>query len=164
MRFDELALICAVYRVRENIKTLSKDGQVETISSSYWERGEGAVELTRMIAEEMITEVNELYVDAFVRFRKSGNVDDDGNKKLDIIASLASGTKLPRCFYEKRGLGECSDDVDLDRILPGSQGGKYTVANCVLSCSRHNRQRADMSFADFLNSGDLSAAIVGVRG
>jgi hypothetical protein len=164
MKFDELHLYCAIYRVRENIKAMSKSGELESISSSHWERGEGAIHLTRMIAEELIDEVNELYVDAFVRFRKSANVDDEGNKKLDIIASLASGNKLPKCFYEKRGLGECSDDVDLDRILPGSQGGRYTIANCVLSCSRHNRQRGDMGFSEFLNSNESGQYLVGPKG
>jgi len=164
MRFDELQLYCAVYRVRETIKSLSRDGHTESVNSSYWERGDGAIELTRMVSEELVTEVNELFVDAFVKFRKSGNVDDEGNKKLDIIATLASGIKSPRCFYDKRGLGPCSDDVDLDRILPGSQGGKYTVANCVLSCSRHNRQRGDLSFSDFLNSVDLTTKLFNAGG
>jgi hypothetical protein len=151
MRFDDLPLYCAIAKVRDKIKTLSKDGHIEPLGSEYWQRGEGSIELTRMITDELITEANELYVDAFVKYRKGVSVDDEGNKKLDIIASLASGFKTPRCFYHNRGLGDCSEDVDLDRILPGSQGGKYSVANCVLACSRHNRQRGDLNFIEFLN-------------
>ena len=45
---------------------------------------------------------------------------------------------------------DCDQDVDLDRLLPGSQGGLYSMANCVLSCSRHNRQRQDKPIERFL--------------
>jgi CRISPR/Cas system Type II protein with McrA/HNH and RuvC-like nuclease domain len=156
MRFDDLPLYCAVARVRDKIKALSKEGHLKSLSSEYWQRGDGAIELTRMITDELITEANELYVDAFVRYRKGDNVDQEGNKKLDIITALASGVKTPRCFYHNRGIGPCSEDVDLDRILPGSQGGKYSIANCVISCSKHNRQRGDTALVDFLNSGSVS--------
>lgn len=152
MKFDELPLYCAIHRVRERIKYTSECGQGDSVSSSFWERGEGAVELTKMIAEELVTTQNDLYVSAFVRYRKSQNTDSDGQKKLDIIAQLCSDT--PECFYKNRGLGPCSDEVDLDRILPGSKGGEYTVANCVLSCSTHNRQRGDRDFVDYL-AGEL---------
>ena len=141
MRFSELPLYCAIHRVRESIRKMSEEGSSESLSSSYWERGEGAIELTRMISEELVVGPNESYIEAFVRYRKQGNVSQEKLKKLDIIAALYCHSQ--RCFYEGRGLGPCSEEVDLDRIIPGSKGGEYTVPNCIISCSAHNRQRGD---------------------
>lgn len=146
MKFDELPLYCAIAKVRKHITESGERGA----GDSYWEHGKGAIELTRMIVGAMTTTADESLVRAYVKYRKSCGVgDDSGTKKLDIIAELYPHSHV--CFYANRGLGECSEDVDLDRILPGAHGGEYSVANCVISCARHNRQRGDMPLAEFLN-------------
>lgn len=71
-------------------------------------------------------------------FRKLGR--DALHKRL-IVLSHARNMKNACCFYQgKVGTG-CSSEVDLDRVKPGKRGGKYSIDNTVLSCSKHNRQR-----------------------
>ena len=84
-------------------------------------------------------------IHAWVGYRKNG-----GRNDLLIRCAKFHGR---RCFFGARGLGECSDDIDLDRIIPGSRGGEYTVENCFLACSRHNRQRGDRSIEAYLAEG-----------
>ncbi len=58
-----------------------------------------------------------------------------------------------QCFYARRGVGDCSSEVDLDRIIPGNRGGRYTLNNCVIACSFHNRSRGDQSIEEYLEQG-----------
>lgn len=62
-------------------------------------------------------------------------------QKRLIILEHARNMRNPRCFYEGKVSTPCSNEIDLDRVKPGKRGGKYTVDNTVLSCSKHNRQR-----------------------
>ena len=68
--------------------------------------------------------------------------------KLQLIVEVAK-RRGTQCFYAP--LGGCSADVEIDRIRPGSKGGKYTIANCVLACRAHNNARRDRSIEEFLN-------------
>lgn len=106
-------------------------------------------ELTRMIMDELINEADQAFINSFLAFRKNPT-------KNQIIADL-SDAGAESCFYEGRGLGQCSTDVSLDRIIPGSQGGEYSFQNCVLSCSFHNSQRGDQDFSQYINSGGCRA-------
>lgn len=144
MRFDELELNLAVYRVRQRLVT-----EGEQIGAGEWEH-DRSLELCRMIAEELVNEPIKEHLQAWIRYRKSGKAGSDGERKYDIIAQLyENGSRM--CFYYGRGLGHCSEDVDLDRIKPETQGGVYSLANCVLTCSHHNRQRGDRDFAKYIN-------------
>jgi hypothetical protein len=67
--------------------------------------------------------------------------------RLKCEVSLKHGSQ---CFYAHRGVGACSDEVDLDRILPEVRGGEYTVENCVIACSAHNRSRGSTPIEAFL--------------
>ena len=71
------------------------------------------------------------------------------NTKMKIEVAVAHGT---RCFWEGRGKGECSNEVDCGHILPRSQGGALSVENCMIECSRHNRQRGTMSIESYISS------------
>jgi 5-methylcytosine-specific restriction endonuclease McrA len=55
-----------------------------------------------------------------------------------------------RCFYANRGVGPCSDEVELDRIIPEARGGVYSLANCLIACSSHNGRRQDRTIEDYL--------------
>ena len=72
------------------------------------------------------------------QFRKLGQ--DALHKRL-IVLDHARNMNEPCCFYSKKVATECSREVDLDRVKPGKRGGKYSIENTVLSCSKHNRQR-----------------------
>lgn len=91
---------------------------------------------------------------AWDSYGKQSSMQGGDDTKIDIICELAK-FHSPHCFYRNRGRGECSGEVDLDRIFPGSRGGIYTVENCVISCSKHNRQRQDKSIEDFIGKGEL---------
>jgi len=140
-RIDELPLIAAIYRVR---LALMADG--EELRSQEWVY-DRSIELCKMIAEELVTERIDEYLRAFERYGKQSKSNDMGERKSDIIAQLFING-MNGCFYAGRGIGECSEDIDLDRIRAG---GDYTMANCVLSCSYHNRSRSNKDIADYCN-------------
>lgn len=71
-------------------------------------------------------------------FRK---LSKDSLQKRLIVLEHARNMNVACCFYEGKVSTECSCEVDLDRVKPGKRGGKYSVENTVLSCSKHNRQR-----------------------
>lgn len=141
MRFDELKLNAAIYRVRQ---ALEKDGEQLRSDTWYHER---AVELCRAIAEELVTERNPYWLRTFESYGKQNYCDEAKTlRKNDIIAALYQAGQTA-CFYAGRGLGECSEDVDLDRIRAGAE---YSIANCIITCSKHNRSRNNKSLEDFL--------------
>jgi hypothetical protein len=72
------------------------------------------------------------------QFRKLNRVH---RQKRLIILEHARKMTLAECFYKGKVGSECSIEVDLDRVKPGSRGGEYSVSNTVLACSRHNRMR-----------------------
>jgi hypothetical protein len=67
--------------------------------------------------------------------------------KLTCEVAVIHGS---HCFYDNRGVGECSVEVDLDRIVPESRGGRYSIENCLIACSKHNRSRGDQTIESFL--------------
>lgn len=83
-------------------------------------------------------------IDAWMNIRKS----PEGKTAILCEVAVCYGQN---CFYQYRGLGRCSGEIELDRILPGSRDGKYTVSNCVISCSFHNRSRGNLSIENFIN-------------
>lgn len=148
MKFQELDMLCAVYDVRTNMECANEQPGAEEWTTDETKRKE----LTRRILQALGCTVQQILIliDVWIAFRKSSNVN--GKKKLALLVEVARlhGRK---CFYANRGLGECSDEIDLERLIPETRGGQYTVENCVLSCSRHNRMRGDKSLEDMLRLG-----------
>jgi len=143
MTFDDIPLLEAIYDLR---REMEDDGECPG-SDSWTSDEEKRVELTRRLLGKLILNVNQRMIDAWIGFRKAS--DADGRKKSELIVEVARAHGS-RCFYADRGLGECSNDVDLDRIVPGSRGGKYSVENCIISCGRHNRSRGDANIENLL--------------
>jgi hypothetical protein len=143
MTFDELPLYEAVYDVYR---------LVDNPRSDRWLTADSEV-LCRSIQDHL--PIGHPYtmpqmLDAWARFGKSGTVEG-GAKKLELLVTIARlhGRK---CFWADRGLGECTSEITIDRLLTGSRGGQYTQENCVLACSFHNSQRNDRSIEDYLSS------------
>lgn len=144
MTFDEIALYDAVCAIRDEMR----EGD-ENPGSNKWDTTEdGRKELTQRVLSRLITNVDQRIINAWILVRKSESLGD-GINKLELLIDVARmhGAK---CFYGSRGKGDCSEDVHLDRIVPGSRGGQYTAENCVISCGRHNTMRGDMSIEEFL--------------
>jgi hypothetical protein len=151
--FSELPLYQAISRVR---KSILDDGD-KPGAEEWFIDDDKRKEFCRRVITEMI-DVDAAIIKAAMQFRKGTCVD--GFKKIELmllVAELHGGV----CFYASRGLGPCSDDVQLDRIIPGSRGGKYSVSNCVLACGAHNSLRGDLSIEEFFSKSDpfVSAAI-----
>ncbi len=77
------------------------------------------------------------------------NIRKNTKNRLKCDVSIAHGRN---CFYANRGLGECSEEVELDRIVPESRGGRYTLENCLIACAKHNGARGDQSIEVYLAS------------
>lgn len=147
MKFDDFPLMFAVSEVYEEIKAEKQIEELETpgARSDDWLREEARrLELTKRINLKMIQPDEEL-LGAFVKYAKAPKNGCDEKPKLHLMMDVARrhGTT---CFYSFKG--GCSDDVDLDRIIPG---GPYSVANCVIACSYHNRQRGNRDFGEYCN-------------
>jgi len=145
MTFDEIPIYVAMYRVENLIQERISDGEaVPPFGSDSWiVDPERRSEMLSMI--QGFLRHDESLLGNYVRYRKSGD------KKLRLIAQVAilRGTT---CFFENRGLGDCSEEIELDRILPGSRGGEYTVENCQIACRKHNQERGDKSIEQYLSS------------
>lgn len=61
---------------------------------------------------------------------------------------------LGRCFYCGRELNLAVanryDSFTIDRIIPGAEGGRYTLDNSVPACRSCNGYKDDLSFQTFL--------------
>lgn len=80
------------------------------------------------------------------QFRK---LNQEHRKKRLIILEHTRKMTRAECFYKGKVGTECSNEVDLDRVMPGKRGGEYTLRNTVLACSRHNRQRGCKEVAEY---------------
>lgn len=144
MRFEELPLYIAVYEERCNMMANGENPGAE----DWTTKEESRRNLTARVTARLFTNVDQAIVDAWIAARKCQTVAGD-KKKIDLLVEVAL-QHGPKCFYANRGKGACSDDVHLDRIIPGSRGGEYTLANCVLSCGLHNTSRGNKSIEEFL--------------
>ncbi len=84
----------------------------------------------------------------WMSMRKSG---PDGIRLKCEVAMSNGGVFC--CFYAPRNVGPCSQDVSLDRLVPGSRGGEYTVANSVIACAKHNSSRSNQPIEEYLLGG-----------
>jgi hypothetical protein len=78
-----------------------------------------------------------------IALRKS----NDTKVKVDI--ALAHGLS---CYFENRGKGPCSAEVEGGHILQRCKGGPLSVENGQIECWAHNNQRREMSIEDYLKS------------
>jgi hypothetical protein len=85
-----------------------------------------------------------------IRLRKS----TDAKTKVDI--ALTHGTS---CYFENRGKGPCSIDVEAGHILQRCNGGPLSVENGQIECRAHNNQRREMSIEDYMKS-DLTTDVL----
>lgn len=142
LNFEELPLVAAVQNVFLETQNAGSDNWIAT--------AKGRLYITKRVSAELIQHEDQAIINAWMRYRKQNKLADSDKRKLDIITELFVGGQT-QCFYKGRVAGSCSDEVDLDRIKPGSRGGQYTMSNCVIACSFHNRSRGDKDFMEFLN-------------
>ncbi len=143
MTFDELPTLVAVYQAEKQIEERRAAGEdIPQFGSDDWLIEERRRDELLSIIQHFRTADPDL-LRVYLRYRKSG----DGKSR--IMAKVAELRGI-RCFYADRGKGPCSPDVDLDRIKPESRGGTYTVENCQIACSRHNRERGDKTIEEYL--------------
>lgn len=152
MKFSELPLyqaIKAAYAFVDSPRSarwlIDQQKELYMLIVSYMDNFDNGVPYTK-------TQVME----AWDRFGKGPSVGGMNKNKLTIEVAEAHGE---HCFYRGRGLGECNDEIQLDRLIPGDRGGGYSVANCVLSCQFHNGSRGERNVEDYLRSGTLGSQI-----
>jgi hypothetical protein len=150
--FDELPLYQAVHKVYSRVERPGSDDWISRHAASAYKHV-----LMQIVEDEAWTDQGipyslERVVEVWRELRKVPRA------RLKCEVSLAHGGV---CFFANRGLGACSSDVDLDRIIPESRGGTYCVENCVLVCSHHNRARGNRSVEDFLRSESATSAAGG---
>jgi 5-methylcytosine-specific restriction endonuclease McrA len=143
MTFAELHLYQAVYRVF---------GSVDSPGSEDWTRRR-ASEIYKLVLHEIVD--SEGWTDQGIPYSREQVIDvwldlrKNTKNRLKCQVSLIHGS---HCFYASRGLGACSAEVELDRIVPASRGGEYTLENCLIACAQHNGTRGDRSIEDYLAS------------
>ena len=149
MRFGEVALYSAVADVYDEIQKESRIAECTTpsVRSEQWLLDD---DRRRQLTQRIVLKMTDGDSDILAAFVKYAKAPRNGAEipKLHLTIQVAR-LRGSRCFYSM--LGNCSDDVELDRIKPGSDGGEYTLANCVIACGKHNRERQDKSVTDFLN-------------
>ena len=142
MLFADLPLYTATYKVY-----CSVDRPGSEVWMDQWERAYALV-LEQLVKDRAWTDCGipwnpEQVREAWRSLRKTAN---DKLKTTCEVAILRG----PQCFYWNRGVGDCSEEVNLDRIRPASRGGQYLQENCVIACSYHNQSRGDLSIEEFL--------------
>jgi len=83
------------------------------------------------------------YVGNSRKFDKRGNSKDRAARKNWMLTCEkfgGDGTKVA-CVHCQALIGY--DEVQADRIIPGSQGGNYARQNCQPSCAPCNLARSD---------------------
>jgi hypothetical protein len=146
MTFSELPLFEAVHDAYRILRSPRSDAWLvdEEHKEVLYRTVQGNLPRNAFATMEQILQAWSLY-------GKSSGVNDGEQKKLElvILTARAHGRK---CFWAGRGLGDCTSELNLDRLIPGSRGGRYVVENCVLACSFHNGRRGDSSVESYLLS------------
>jgi hypothetical protein len=149
MIFDELPLYIAVLRVYVQVDRPGSDDWISKHAARAYK-----LVLSQLVDDEAWTDQGLPYsqdrvVEVWRQLRKQPKL------RRTCEAAIVYGRQ---CFYANRGLGDCSPDVDLDRIVPGARGGDYSLRNCVVSCSRHNRSRGDQVIEQYLMTASNETA------
>ena len=141
MRAADACLYHAILHVRRNIESPGSDKWISTDATEMY-----ALVLIAMVQEEhwphhaKPPSLNEV-VSAWTRFRKASD------HKAVLLCELIKkhGTA---CFWSGRVDGECSEDLTIDRLVPGKE---YSLRNCVVACSYHNSKRSNETVEEFLS-------------
>jgi hypothetical protein len=80
---------------------------------------------------------------AALRLRKSKEMQI----KVDI--AFAHGWK---CFWNGRGVGPCSDEIEAGHIIPKCEGGQLSVENCWIECRAHNNERRERHIERYMRN------------
>jgi len=140
MLFDELPIYTAIYHLkRDGRNGLPADPQTdrerELVADSIHSYLHAANKYGVFSMDQLLA--------AWRDYRKSAG------GKAELAVRLAENFG-GQCFYGPRRPTPCSPVVSVDRLVPGSRGGKYTVRNCVLACKFHNSERGDKPIEDYL--------------
>lgn len=76
------------------------------------------------------------------RYEKSWVIDENGNKKLEVV-------KLYRCHYCEH-CHFTENEITKDHKLPQSKGGTDSVKNIVPACLECNRDKADTPYDEYM--------------
>lgn len=148
MLFTDFPLFEAIYEVRQEMVASGESPGEE----AWYVDSARREEFCRRVILQMTRDCDQAIINAALTFRKCAKAEGTDLKKLDLLVEVAR-THGRKCFYGNRGLGACSEDVHLDRLIPGSKGGVYSVENCVIACGYHNTSRNDIELGEFLRSG-----------
>lgn len=135
LTFDDIPLQEAVYHLFQDVEFVRSEKLLIADAGREWI----LQKIIKLLPNDLIGHYRfEKILLTVNQFRKMGK--DHLAKRLIILEHVRK-SKNPDCFYRGKVAGECSEEVDLDRIKPGKRAGEYTIENTVLSCSRHNRER-----------------------
>jgi hypothetical protein len=152
MRFCDLVLYDAIYEARQ---------EIQDPGSSKWEAVEShndtmvrcvykhlkLADIPRFTAEQITK--------AWGDWRRQKVEQDTPEEKFkcELIVEVARSFGNS-CFMRGRVATSngCAEELHLDRIIPGSKGGRYVLENCMLTCTTHNVSRGDRSIEEYLRS------------
>lgn len=156
MRFIDFDLYDAIHDVRNELQECG-----EPIGSDRWISDESyRSDLCKRVIHKMHKRIDQDIIDAWVAFRKRAKAEGTDVNKLALTIEVAR-LRGRTCFYADRGLGHCSDDVQLERIIPGARGGVYSLANCIIACGSHNASRNDLVIEEYLASAMAPVCVSG---
>lgn len=142
MTFDEIPLYETIHDVYRETDKPRAERWVHEDKEELCRRIQSALPLSTPFTDYR------QWLRAWIQYGKSTH-KENGDKLAALIVEIAR-THGRRCFWANRGKGPCANEVTIDRLVPGSRGGKYVIENCVLACSIHNTQRSDRTVEEFL--------------
>lgn len=138
MRFEELRLLVAINSLQPKGDPISDDARV-------------------IRAIDVRDEYTRLFGDVFFPWSTSSVMEVCVNWRKQpatrIKAEIAAAHGY-RCFWNHRGKGECSDEVEGGHVVPACTGMALTVENGMIECRAHNNQRRERSIEEYLTSED----------
>jgi len=138
MNFNQLRLLVAISKLGSLVpdKSVARREYVFAVRDEYCRMNEDChFPFTE-------SEVSDLAVD----YRKQKTT----RTKADIAAAYGV-----QCFWRHRGKGTCSVEAEGGHILLACEGNELTVANGLIECRRHNRDRGTKSIEEYLKCQDI---------
>jgi len=123
--------------------------------NSEFERIEMAAAIMREYVHTFKDSVFPFSIDEICRHRMAFRKNK--NTQTKVAVAIKHGSK---CFWDGRGKGECSSEVDCGHIVADSRGGDMTIENCMIECSSHNRQRGVLTIEEYMLSAKSTQSIV----
>lgn len=82
------------------------------------------------------------------------NIRKQTDTRIKVEVAMLHGT---RCFWAHRNMGECSNDAECGHLIPASQNGPLTIANCIIECRAHNNERRALTIEEYIKAKGLTA-------